>query len=186
MLDLTWFNTPGRYKHIEIPFASLRTAICSLITKPESMLDLQKRFHNFRFTQSSHYPFLRRSWISNEARIIPMPFLAAMKIDSSFLNLNTITRRMVRNTTSKAISAMFRNIAVHFLGFSSLRLFSTNCHGESSKLIQAKLRLSFLLQILSGYHSCALFHRKRCVAFQRYRKDLQSCKNTTWIPRLYT
>ena len=66
-----------------------------------------------------------------------MPFLA-MKIDSSFLYLNTITRRMVRNTTSKAISAMFRNIAVHVLGSFTLRLFSAICHGESSKLMQAK------------------------------------------------
>lgn len=83
------------------------------------------------------YCQLRRSRISNMERIIPIPFLA-IKIDSSFLYSNTITRRTIKNTRSITISKMFRSIAVRFLGFSSFRLFSAICQGESSKLRQAK------------------------------------------------
>ena len=100
--------------------------------------------HNYILSSTSCYSeaagVRRLVWrfkISFIDRMIVMTFLAT-KMDSSLLNLNTITKRMIKNAKfTPVISKMFHRIAVRFLCLPFSLLCSTICHGQSSKLKQA-------------------------------------------------
>ena len=69
-----------------------------------------------------------------------MPFLA-IKMDSSFLFSNTITKRTIKNTT-EVNDNHFDDVALYCCAFSQLSLIEIVllpiCQGYSKELIQAK------------------------------------------------